>query len=171
LKKYQWVEPTDAFTALYRPFEYEEDEIMDWKGYTPTGCTASFKSGLGPRQRVENTFNSFYSMPDYYMMCAMRFDKWFRCDSTYGDDRERLYDHALQSTRANLKDSEHYPCFREFYEVRYACADNVFDMLVELAYRKKARNYWREKYSNVEARSFPTTFDSPHAPETTTYTY
>ena len=57
---------------------------MDWEGFSPTGSTTSFQTGIGPKQKVENTFNSFYSMPDYYIMCAMRFDKWFRCDMTYG---------------------------------------------------------------------------------------
>ena len=46
---------------------------MNWNGYSKTGATTSFQSGVGPKQRVQTTFNSFYSMPDYYMMCAMRF--------------------------------------------------------------------------------------------------
>lgn len=46
---------------------------MTWPGYSVTGATTSFQVGLGPKQRVQHTFNSFYSMPDYYMMCAMRF--------------------------------------------------------------------------------------------------
>lgn len=65
---------------------------MDWNGFSHTGATTSFQSGLGPKQRIENTFNSFYSMPDYYMMCAMRFEKWFKCDMIYGEDRVKSFD-------------------------------------------------------------------------------
>jgi hypothetical protein len=46
---------------------------MDWRGFTHTGVTTAFQCGIGPKQKVETTFNSFYSMPDYYIMCAMRF--------------------------------------------------------------------------------------------------
>lgn len=70
-----------------------------------------------------------------------------------------------------MKQEDHYPCFREFYETRYACADNIMHFLVELAYHKKARGFLREDVSNVEIRSFPTTYDSPNDPETVTYTY
>ena len=56
---------------------------MEFDGMTKTGATNSFQVGLGPKQQVEQTFNSFYSMPDYYIMCAMRFEKWFKCDSVY----------------------------------------------------------------------------------------
>ena len=144
---------------------------MDWDGYSPTGCTTSFQAGIGPKQKIQNTFNSFYSMPDYYVMCAMRFDKWFRCDTIYGDERSKHFDRSPQIGLTNMKQEDHYPCFREFYETRYACADNIMHFLVELAYHKKARGFLREDVSNVEIRSFPTTFDSPNDPETVTYTY
>lgn len=85
--KYNFIEPEDVYTLTYEPWGFEEDEIMEWDGYSATGATTSFQTGIGPKQKVENTFNSFYSMPDYYIMCAMRFDKWFRCDTVYGDDR------------------------------------------------------------------------------------
>jgi hypothetical protein len=144
---------------------------MDWEGFSPTGSTTSFQTGIGPKQKVENTFNSFYSMPDYYIMCAMRFDKWFRCDMTYGEERERHFDRNPEVGLTNMKDHDHYPCFREYYETRYACADNIFHFLVELSYHKKAKGFWRENHSNNEIRMFPTTFDSPNDPETVTYTY
>ena len=69
-------------------------------------------------------------MPDYYIMCAMRFDKWFRCDTTYGDDRTRSFDRNPEKGLTNLKQADHYPCFREYYETTYACADNILDFLV-----------------------------------------
>jgi len=65
---------------------------MEWDGYSRTGATTSFQTGLGPKQRVESTFNSFYSMPDYYIMCAMRFEKWWKCDMVYSDQRTTLFD-------------------------------------------------------------------------------
>jgi hypothetical protein len=43
-------------------------------------------------------------MPDYYIMCAMRFEKWFRCDSTYGDDRATYYDRNPDNGLTNMKD-------------------------------------------------------------------
>ena len=76
---------------------------MDWDGYSPTGATTCFQTGIGPKQKVENTFNSFYSMPDYYIMCAMRFDKWFRCDTIYGDEREKHFDRNPDVGLTNMK--------------------------------------------------------------------
>ena len=121
---------------------------MDWDGYSSTGATTSFQAGVGPKQKVENTFNSFYSMPDYYIMCAMRFDKWYRCDTVYGDERTQ-FDRNPEVGLTNMKQHDHYPCFREYYETRYACADNIFQFLNELAYFKKARGFIREDFSNV----------------------
>jgi hypothetical protein len=43
--------------------------------------------------------------------------------------------------------------------------------LVELAYAKKAADFWEGDVSSVEIRSFPTIFDSPDAPERIQYTY
>lgn len=42
-------------------------------------------------------------MPDYYIMCAMRFDKWFRCDMTYNDEREKNFDRNPKVGLTNLK--------------------------------------------------------------------
>ena len=85
---------------------------MDWVGYSLTGVTTNFQVGLGPKQKFETTFNSFYSMPDYYIMCAMRFEKWFKCDSVYGDERITNYDRNPTRGLSNLRDEDHYPCFR-----------------------------------------------------------
>lgn len=71
--KYEFIEPEDIYTLTYEKELFEDEEIMDWEGYTKTGVTNCFQIGLGPKQKVELTFNSFYSMPDYYMICAMRF--------------------------------------------------------------------------------------------------
>jgi hypothetical protein len=71
--KYEFVEPDDVYTLLFEPWGFEEEEIMEWRGFTHTGVTTAFQCGIGPKQKVESTFNSFYSMPDYYIMCAMRF--------------------------------------------------------------------------------------------------
>lgn len=100
---------------LYEPWGLEKDEIFDWEGFTYTGATNSFQIGIGPKQKVEDTFNSFYGMTDYYMICPMRFNKWFRCDMTYGNDREKYFDRNPKKGRTNMKLADHYPCFREFY--------------------------------------------------------
>ena len=99
------------YTLVYEPYNFDDDDVMEWQGYSRTGATTSFQTGLGPKQRIETTFNSFYSMPDYYMMCAMRFEKWWRCDMVHSRDRSSKYDrnpdHGLK-----LKPDQHYPCFR-----------------------------------------------------------
>lgn len=90
---------------------------------------------------------------------------------TYNDEREKNFDRNPKVGLTNLKQHEHYPCFREYYQTRYACADNIFHFLTELSYYKKARGFFREDVSNNEIRSFPTTFDSPADPESVTLTY
>ena len=122
---------------------------MNWEGYTPTGVSSNFQAGIGPKQRVETTFNSFYSMPDYYMLCAMRFEKWWRCDMVYGHDRTTLYDRNPKIGLKNMKEHEHYPCFREYYETSYACADNIMKFLVELSYAKRASDFFESDVSNL----------------------
>lgn len=72
-KKYYIAEPDDAYSNVLEPWGFEDNEVFDYVGYTQTGMTSAFQVGLGPRERVQNTFNAFYSMPDYYIMCAMRF--------------------------------------------------------------------------------------------------
>lgn len=165
------MEPEDIYMLTYEPWGFEDDEIMDWEGFSVTGATTSFQAGLGPKQKVENTFNSFYSMPDYYIMCAMRFEKWYKCDQVYGQNRSIDFDRNPEVGLTNMKDSQHYPCFREYYETRYACADNILNFLVELSYQKKAKNFFHSDVSNIEIQSFPNVFDSPSAPENITLTY
>lgn len=40
------------YTLLYEPWGFEENEIMQWDGFSNTGATTSFQSGLGPKQKV-----------------------------------------------------------------------------------------------------------------------
>jgi hypothetical protein len=134
---------------LYEPWGAEKDDALDYNGMTPTGATNCFEITTTPKRTVENTFNTYYAMPDTYMICPMRFNKWFRCDMVHGKDRMTDYDMNPNRGLTNLKKSEHYPCFREFYETIFACSDNLFEMLMELAYHKKARNFWRENMSSV----------------------
>jgi hypothetical protein len=169
--KYSFLEPEDAYSMIFEPWGFDDEDINDWYGYSQNGRTTMFQSGLGPKQRVENTFNSFYSMPDYYMMCAMRFEKWFKCDSLYDKDRSKFYDRHPDKGIKHLKDHDHYPCFREFYEIKYTCSDHMLKFLMELSYAKKAWGFFAEDVSNVEIRAFPTIWDGPNNPETVTYTY
>ncbi len=110
--KYQFIEPEELYTLIYEPWGFEEEDIMTWDGYSRTGVTTSFQTGLGPKQRVQNTFNSFYSMPDYYILCAMRFEKWWRCDMSHYEKRSEKYDRSVKVGLTNMKPHEHYPCFR-----------------------------------------------------------
>jgi hypothetical protein len=165
-RNYEFIEPEDMYTIVLEPWLFEDEDVEDWKGFSPTGRTTSFQIGLGPKQRVASTFNSFYSMPDYYMLCAMRFERWWRCDQVYYDDRAVKYDHAPL-----IGKSKKYPCYREYYEAIYACADDIFKYLIELAYNKRANNFFEADYSNKEILSFPTVYDTPKAPERITYTY
>ena len=133
--------------------------------------TTSWQVGLMPKERVECTFNSFYSMPDYYIMCAMRFEKWYKCDMVYYEERSTDYDLNPDRGFRNLKNHEYYPCYKEYYESLYACADNILKYLVELSYAKRAHDFYQEDTSWVEIRAYPTVFDSPSDPERITYTY
>ena len=81
-------------------------------------------------------------MPDYYMLCAMRFEKWWRCDEVHYQDRTTKYDRNPKHSLRNMQPEQHYPCYRDYYETTYACADNILKFLVELAYAKRAMNFW-----------------------------
>ena len=63
-----------------------------------------------------------------------------------------------------MKDEDHYPCFREWYEASSACSDDIMRFLMELSYAKKAQDFWQGDVSNSEIRMFPTIFDSPNEP-------
>lgn len=170
-KKYYITEPDDSYSVILEPWGFEDSEVFDFNGKSRTGMTTSWQVGLGPKERVENTFNSFYSMPDYYIMCAMRFEKWFKCDSVYYEERSTDFDRNPDRGLKNLRQHEFYPCYKEWYESTYACADNILKYLIELAYAKRSHDFYQEDASSVEIRSFPTVFDSPSEPERTTYTY
>ena len=83
------------------------------------------------------------------MACALKFEKWFRCDSIYGKDRTYLYDRNPKKTEGDFNFDDNYPCFREWAEINYACADNVMKYLLELAYTKRAQNFLMEDTSSV----------------------
>ena len=102
-KKYYITEPDDSYSNIIEPWAFEDSEVFDYNGYSRTGMSSAFQIGLSAKERVENTFNSFYSMPDYYIMCAMRFEKWFKCDSVYYDDRTTAYDRNPDRGLKNLK--------------------------------------------------------------------
>lgn len=82
----------------------------------------------------------------------MRFKKCWRCDNIYGEDRSVYYDRSLDVGLINLKDEDHYPCFMEWYELFYACADNIMKFLIDLSYAKKAQDFWAGDVSNHEIR-------------------
>jgi len=55
-------------------------------------------------------------LKDYFMLCGLRFERWFRCDLVYHDLRHTKFDHVK-----NQKNYKTYPCYREYYEAQYAC--------------------------------------------------
>lgn len=165
-KRYLYTTPEDTYTTVLEAWVFDKDDFDNWLGYSATGRTTSFQVGLGPKQRVANTFNAFYSMPDYYMLCAMRFERWWRCDMVYYDEKATKYDWAPIVNNPNR-----YPCYREYYEATFSCADDIFNFLLELAYVKRANDYWEGDHSNLEIKSFPTVYDTPKAAERITFTY
>ena len=144
-----FVEPEDMYTYILEPWAFDNDECMDYEGYTATGVSPHFQVSLGAKESVQETFNSFYSMPDYYIMCAMRFEKWFKCDSVYNEDRATDYDRNPDRGLTNLKQHEFYPCYKEWHEATYSCNDQILKYLTELAYSKRAHDFWAENTSSL----------------------
>ncbi len=72
---------------------------------------------------------------------------------------------------ADRKNAKTYPCYKEFYETSYACQDDLFDFLMEIAYAKRAANFHEGDHFNIELKMFPTVFDTPKKAERRTYTY
>ena len=165
LLRYEFIEPDDIYTIILEPWQYENDDVEEWHGFTPTGRAFNFQTAIGPKQRVETSINSNYAMSDYKYMCAARFEKWMMCDLKYYDVRNK-YDRT--PIPSNYKT---YPCFREYYEATYACADDYMRRGLELAYIRRAKNWDHGEFSNVRLRMEPTVWDTPKLPERTTYTY
>ena len=147
------------------PWQFENDDVMEWRGFTPTGRTSSFQNGMGPKQRIEGTINTNYTMVDYKYICGIRFERWLRCDMIYYDQREK-YDR--NPIAANYKT---YPCFREYHEASYACQDDYMRRGLELAYIRRAKDWHHGDYSNIKLKMEPTIWDTPKQPERVTYTY
>lgn len=165
LGRYEFFEPDDIYTMYLEPWQYENDDVEIWNGFTRTGRTSSFQTSLGPKQRVETTVNSNYAMSDYKYLCAARFEKWMRCDLIFYTERNKYDRNPIP---ANYKN---YPCFREYHEASYACQDDYMRRGLELAYIRRAKDWNHGDYSNVKLRMEPTVWDTPKLPERTTYTY
>jgi hypothetical protein len=72
----------------------------------------------------------------------------------------------------NFNDPEKtYPCFREFHEASYACADDLFDFMLELHYIRQVNQFDFRRVSNVEIKRIPTIYDSSQQNDRRTYTY
>ena len=96
----------------------------------------------------------------------MRFDKWYRCDIVHWDERHTKYDAVRDQ-----KNYKTYPCYREYWEANYACQDDLFDFLMELAFAKRANDYFEGDYASHEIQIFPTAYDNPKQAERKTLTY
>ncbi len=86
----------------------------------------------------------------------MRFERWFRCDLVFYDEKYK-YEGVTED-----KKYRNYPCYRHFYEAQYACTDDFFDFLMELAYAKRANDTFEEDWSNRELTATPTVYDTPN---------
>jgi hypothetical protein len=97
---------------------------------------------------------------DYYDLCALRFSKWYKCDMTYYDSK---IDFAKKKTP--------YPCYQYFYEAQYACSDDMFDFLLELAYFRNINNITEEKILQYELTATPNVYDTPETTNRVKYSY
>ncbi|EGR31120.1 hypothetical protein IMG5_117630 [Ichthyophthirius multifiliis] len=164
MKKYQMIEPEDLYTMIFEAQAL--DDLIVFPGFTPTGRTNSYQIGLSPRQRVVVPFNSYFSYQDHYMLCALRFERFFRCDQVFWDLRSKDFDQ-----KADPKQYKAYPCYRMYYETVYSCQDDMFDFLMELAYHRRANDVLEEDHANYELSLLPTFYDTPKKAEKRTYTY
>lgn len=98
--------------------------------------------------------------------CALRFERWYRCDFVYNDIRDK-YDLNIDYNAKPKK----YPCFKHFYEANYACADDTFEFLLEVAYSKKSYDLSEGDWSNREIQAFSTVYDTVHKTDRKTYSY
>jgi hypothetical protein len=163
LQRYTFIEPEEAYTLIFEGSSLED--FQTYPGSTPTGRTNCYQHGNPPKQRVAVSSQTNAVFLDYYNLCALRFEKWWGCDMVYHDIRHK-YDYNLDQTKWKS-----YPCFRYFYEAQYACTDDYFDFLMELAYAKTASDKFMADHSNAEIAAFPTVFDTPKKIDRKTYTY
>eukprot|EP01016_Furgasonia_blochmanni_P012987 TRINITY_DN1654_c0_g1_i11.p1 TRINITY_DN1654_c0_g1~~TRINITY_DN1654_c0_g1_i11.p1 ORF type:complete len:251 (-),score=91.35 TRINITY_DN1654_c0_g1_i11:225-977(-) len=163
LKNYQIIEPDDIYQLLYENTSI--DDFTKFPGYTPTGRTNSFQATIGPKQKVNTPVQTLFIRADYFDLCALRFEKWHRCDMAFYDIRNK-FDYNMDQ-----KNYKSYPCYRDFYEATYACQDDIFDFLMELAFAKKANDTFVEDHQNWETRLLPTVWDTPNKAEKKVLTY
>ena len=83
----------------------------------------------------------------------------------YYDKRDN-YDYNLDQTKYKA-----YPCYRQFYEAQYACTDDMFEFLMELAYAKQASDNFEDDWRNNDLSNNPTIYDTPNKAKRKTYTY
>ncbi|CAD8081137.1 unnamed protein product [Paramecium sonneborni] len=161
--KYSLMEPDDVYTILFEGWALE-DCLFPFRGTTPTGRTNCFQVGLPPKQKVYVPYPTYQSQQDYFTLCALRFQKWFDCDQA-----EHF---KMDKTEADyLKRAKVYPCYAMFYEAAYACTDDMFDFLMELAYTRRSNRTFEYNHFQHEMRRPPTVYDSPKNAERIKKTY
>jgi len=143
------------------------DEFIHFPGFTPTGRTNSFRYSKGPKDRVKTSAQTQMSHIDYYELCALRFEKWYKCDLKYGELKHHQFDYT-EKTKDGLK-ANAYPCFREWYEAGYTCNDDLFDFMMELHYAKMNKRF-DPADSHHELMHSPKKWDNPDENKKT-YTY
>jgi len=159
-------EPDDIYSNLYESYNMM-DEFIPFPGFTPTGRTNSFQFGKGPKERVKTTAQTNMSKIDYYELCGLRFERWYKCDIKYGHLKHKQYDYKKKSKDGMT--GNNYPCFREWYEAGYTCNDDLFDFMMELHYAKTLKGFDPDN-TNVELQWSAKKWDTPDE-NSRTYTY
>ena len=106
------------------------------------------------------SFQTHFLQEDYFVLCAYRFDKWFQCDMAHSSQKEEFAAKRIQ-----------YPCVPYFQEAQFACADDQFEYMLELAYYRHLNGITYEKFLNNELFTRPTNFDNPDPQSRIKYTY
>lgn len=69
------------------------------------------------------------------------------------------------------KQKKEYPCHQQFYEAQFACADDTFEFMLELAYYRQLNGMTYEKFLNNELFTPATIYDTPDPHARLNYTY
>lgn len=94
-------------------------------------------------------------------MCHLRFEHFYRCSRQY---QEHEHDY--------IRRGEEYPCANLWYEVNYACTDNMLDCLLEIGSWREASGYHPKQVMNVNLRQIPNQFDVvDHKTDGRSFTY
>ena len=71
-----------------------------------------------------------------------------------------------------MQKGERYPCTENWYEMQYACTDDMIEYLLELGHVRMVNNYHPKDYMSHDVKIRPSIFDMPEqGTERRAYTY